>query len=111
MPPPDRQLPLGVMVTLPEIYKQVLETDDKVEQLTKSVGEMVAVNKRLDQHHARLNDHGSRINTLETSQAIQQAVAPRKAPWYSIVAGVVGIVTGLIALVALLNIAAEITGG
>lgn len=100
----------GVIVTLDEIYKQVQATDDKLDKLSIAVGDMVAINSRLDQHHDRLNDHGGRLGTVETQQAISAATAPRKAPWYSIVGGVVGITTGLIALVALLRIASELTG-
>lgn len=98
----------GVIVTLDEIYKQVQATDDKVDKLASAVGDMVSINRRLDQHHDRLNDHGSRIGTVETQQAIQAATAPRRAPWYSIVGGIVGIGTGLIALVTLMRIASEI---
>ena len=101
----------GVIVTLDEIYKQVQATDDKLDKLSLAVGDMVAINSRLDQHHDRLNDHGGRLGTVETQQAIQLATAPRKAPWYSIVGGIVGIGTGLIALVTLMKIASEITGG
>lgn len=103
--------PPGVVVTLAEIYKQVRDTDDKVDKLATAVGDMVAINRRLDQHHDRLNDHGGRLGTVETKQAIQLATTPRRAPWYSIVGGIVGIGTGLIALVTLMKIASEITGG
>ena len=95
----------GVMVTLDEIYKQVRDTDDKVDKLATAVNDMVAINKRLDQHHDRLNDHGSRLGTVETQQAIQFATAPRKAPWYSIVGSIVGVLTGVAALYALIQIA------
>lgn len=101
----------GVIVTLDEIYKQVQATDDKLDKLSIAVGDMVAINSRLDQHHDRLNDHGGRLGTVETQQAISAATAPRRSPWYSIVGGIVGIATGLVALVALLKIASEITGG
>ncbi len=109
--PQQRESPPGVIVTLDEIYRQVKDTDKKVDNLAAAVGDMAAINRRLDQHHDRLNDHGSRIETVETWQAIAAATKHRKAPWYSIVGGIVGIVTGLIALVTLIQIANQINGG
>lgn len=99
----------SIKITLPQIYDEVREQSQKIDGLAAAVGEMVAVNRRLDQHHDRLNDHGTRIGTVETQQAIHAAIAPRKSPWYSIVGGVVGIITGIAALVALLKIAAQLS--
>lgn len=91
--PPHRDDVQGVVVTLPEIYRQVQATDDKVDKLATSVGQMVAVNKRLDQHHDRMNDHGTRIATLETANAI--AASRTKAPWWVVTGAVTGIVSAL----------------
>lgn len=86
----------GVVVTLPEIYKKVLETDDKVDRLAASVEEMVeemvAVNKRLDQHHERLNAHGERLRKTESQVSAQ---------W--IVVGVVLTIIGALAVRAILG--------
>lgn len=100
----------GIVVTLDEIYKKVQDTDDKVDNLATAVSEMVAINKRLDQHHDRLNDHGSRLGTVETQQAIDAAVQPKKTPWYSIVGGIVGIGTGLLLLIQLVQIGNTLGG-
>lgn len=74
--PPEREP--GVIVTLPQIYEKVLATDDKVDKLASAVEEMVeemvAVNKRLDQHHDRLNAHGERIRKAESQIAAQWVV-------------------------------------
>lgn len=74
--PPEREP--GVVVTLPEIYRKVLDTDDKVDRLASAVEEMVeemvAVNKRLDQHHDRLNVHGERIRKAESQISAQWVV-------------------------------------
>lgn len=64
----------GVIVTLPEIYKQVLETDEKLDRLANSVEQMVSINKRLDQHHERLNEHGQRMRKAESQIAAQWIV-------------------------------------
>ena len=99
----------GVVVTLAEIYKQVRDTDDKVDKLATAVGDMVAINRRLDQHHDRLNDHGSRIGTVETQQAITAATQRPRAPWYVVVGAIVGILGGAATLVALLRVLGEIS--
>lgn len=70
--PPEREP--GVIVTLPQIYEKVLATDDKVDKLASAVEEMVAVNKRLDQHHDRLNAHGERIRKAESQISAQWVV-------------------------------------
>ena len=91
--PSHRDHPPGIIVTLPEIYDKVLQTDDKLDKLAISVEQMVAVNKRLDQHHDRLNDHGSRLATLETSNAI--AASRTRAPWWIILGAITGIISAL----------------
>lgn len=97
----------GVVVTLPEIYAKVLQTDEKVDKLSTSVGEMVAVNKRLDQHHDRLNDHGSRIGTLETAHAI--AASRPRAPWWVTISAVAAILTSVAALFGLIVIIGKVS--
>jgi len=103
----------GVVVTLDEIYKQVQATDDKVDKLAAAVGDMVAINRRLDQHHDRLNDHGSRLGTVETQQAIAAATiaatAKPKATWYQILGGVGVILTGLVSIVLLITYLGKIS--
>ncbi len=99
----------GVVVTLAEIYKQVQATDDKVDKLASAVGDMVAINRRLDQHHDRLNDHGTRIGTVETQQAISAATTRPRTPWYVTVGAIVGILGGAATLIALLRVLGEIS--
>lgn len=55
----------GVHVTLADIYDQVQSTDKKVTQLESSVNELVAVNKRLDDHADELHAHSSRLRAIE----------------------------------------------
>ena len=99
----------GVVVTLSEIFKKVQDTDAKVDKLATAVGEMVAINRRLDQHHDRLNDHGTRLGTVETVQAIQKATQRPRAPWYVVVGAVVGILGGTATLIGLLAVLGEIS--
>lgn len=99
----------GVVVTLAEIYKQVRDTDDKVDKLATAVGDMVAINRRLDQHHDRLNDHGVRLGTVETQQAIVAATQRPRAPWYVVTGAIVGIVGGIATVIAVLKALGEIS--
>lgn len=62
---------VGVTVTLKEIYDKVQRTDDRIDKLTRTVEEMVAINRRLDQHHDRLNAHSDRIRKSESQIAAQ----------------------------------------
>lgn len=64
----------GVIITLSEIYKKVEDTDSKLDALTVAVEQMVAVNRRLDQHHERLNAHGERLRKAESQIAAQWIV-------------------------------------
>lgn len=88
----DSSRPHGVVVTLDQIYKQVQDTDDKVDKLASAVNDMVAINKRLDQHHDRLNTHGERLRKSESQIAAQ---------W--IVVGIVVTVIGASAVRALIG--------
>lgn len=98
----------GVMVSLTDIYKQVQHTDRKVDQLATSVEQMVAINARLDSHRDRLERQESDIALLKRKDAVRDATHRPRAPWYSVIAGVVGIITGLGVLVSLVKIAGEL---
>lgn len=100
--------PGGVLVTLDEIYAQVKDTDNKVDKLATAVGDMVAINKRLDQHHDRLNDHGTRLSVIETSQAVQAAVQRPKPPWYAVVGGIAAVVAGIGGLFGLIAVLGQV---
>lgn len=99
----------GVTITLTQIYEQQQQTDKKVDKLAAAVGDMVAINRRLDQHHDRLNDHGTRLGTVETAQAIATAKQRPRAPWYAVTGAVVGIVAGVVSLITLLSILGDIS--
>lgn len=98
----------GVTITLTQIYEQQQQTDKKVDNLAAAVGDMVAINHRLDQHHNRLNDHGTRLGTVETAQAIATAQQRPRAPWYAITGAIVGIVAGCVSIITLISVLADI---
>ncbi|MBL3682641.1 hypothetical protein D3229_09890 [Leucobacter aridicollis] len=56
-----------MIVTLPEIYKKVLETDTKLDKVIGAVEQMVAINSRLD-------NHGERLRKIESQLAAQWIV-------------------------------------
>ena len=97
----------GVVVTLPEIYKLAQATDKKVDELTNAVGEMVAVNKRLDSHHAKLAKHDDRLDELEKHKAVLDS--RQRAPWWVVLGAGVGVVTGIGALLGLLSVLGQIS--
>lgn len=98
----------GVIVTLDEIYRQVRDTDDKVDKLAAAVGDMVAINRRLDQHHDRLNDHGTRLGTVETAQAIAAATTRPPTHWAVKVGAITGSIAGAAGLFAVLSYLGQI---
>lgn len=57
----------GVVVTLPEIYQKVQETDTKLDRVIGAVEQMVAINSRLD-------NHGERLRKVESQIAAQWIV-------------------------------------
>lgn len=66
-----RTAPIGIVITQRDVYDQVLSIDEKVDTLTAAVGEMVAINKRLDSQHERQNGHGERLRKLEATVLAQ----------------------------------------
>lgn len=106
----------GIVVTLKEIHDQMLltgrkvdETDRKVDLLTNSIGELVAVNKRLDLHHKTLNEHDQRLDILEIAKAVSESNAKPKTPWYSTVGAIVGILAGSVSLIILISLLGDIS--
>lgn len=98
----------GVIVTLPEIYDQVQKTDDKVDLLTNQIGELVAVNRRLDSHSQSIADHDGRLDKLEIVQAVLQAQQKPSTPWPSIVTAVAAILSSVVTVGALLVMGSKI---
>lgn len=64
----------GIVITQREVYEQVQQIDDKLDELIGAVGEMVAINKRLDAQHERQNSHGERIRALEAKVLAQSII-------------------------------------
>lgn len=106
--PPEREAH-GVVITLREVWEQGQETRELVGGLAKDVGELVAVNKRLDAHSKTLVGHSDRLDKLEIAQAVVAAQQRPRTPWYVTVGAVVGIVTGLGALITLMTMLGQIS--
>lgn len=66
--------PPAVKVTLNDIYDQVQATGQKVSHLENAVNELVAVNKRLDDHSGELHAHSTRLRAVESKVAAHTVV-------------------------------------
>lgn len=107
--PPDREHQPGVVITLREVWEQGQETKEIVGSLAADIGQLVAVNKRLDAHSATLVEHDGRLDKLEIAQAVVAAQQRPRTPWYVTVGAIVGIVTGLGALITLIAMLGQIS--
>lgn len=105
----SRTGPHGVVITLREVWEQGQETRELVVGLAKDVGELVAVNRRLGFHSKTLMEHDGRLEKLEIAQAVVAAQQRPRTPWYVTVGAVVGIVTGLGALITLIAMLGQIS--
>lgn len=99
----------GVVITLREVWEQGQETREIVGDLANSVGELVAVNRRLDSHSQSLAEHDGRLDKLEIAQAVVAAQQRPKTHWTAIVGGIVGILAGVVSIVTLISILGQIS--
>lgn len=99
----------GIVITLRDVWEQGQETRATVNDLVTSIGELVAVNKRLDAHHNTLELHDKRLDVLEIAKEVLAAQQRPKTPWYNVVGAVVGIVGGVGALLALVITLSQLT--
>lgn len=99
----------AIKITLNDIYARVVAVETSVAELSSSLPQHVSITKaKQDEYEARLENHGTRLSTLDTRITILETKQTPKAPWYSIVGGVVGIISGVGGLVALLAILAQL---
>lgn len=63
---------------------------------------------RIEEKVSRLVDMEERLRKVEQTIERIDATNPPRAPWYFVVGGVVGIITGLGALIALIAVFAQI---
>jgi uncharacterized UPF0160 family protein len=97
----------SVRITLSDIFHRVVAVEAQVQSLSNALPSHMAITKeKQDEYEQRLENHGTRLSTLDTRLTILETRQPVRAPWYSIVGGIVSIVTGvggLFALIAVLN--------
>ena len=99
----------GVVITLRDVWEQGQETRATVNDLVNSIGELVAVNKRLDSHHNTLELHDKRLDVLEIAKEVLAAQQRPRTPWYNIVGAIVGIIAGVSGLIALVVTLSQLT--
>lgn len=107
--PPERHEPSGVVITLREVWEQGQETREIVGGLAADIGELVAVNRRLDSHAKSIVEHDGRLDKLEIAQAVTAAQYRPPTPWYVKLGAVVSIVTGVGALITLIALLGQIS--
>jgi hypothetical protein len=97
----------SVRITLSDIFNRVVAVETQVQSLSNALPSHMSVTKeKQDEIDGRLAQHEARLSTLDTRMTILETRQPARAPWYSIVGGIVSIVTGvggLFALIAVLN--------
>ncbi len=99
----------SVVITLREVWEQGQETRELVAGLVKDVGELVAVNKRLDSHSKTLVEHDGRLEKIEIAQAVVSAQQRPKTHWTAIVGGIVGILAGVVSIITLISLLGQIS--
>lgn len=107
--PPEREHQPGVVITLREVWEQGQETRKLVGGLAKDVGELVAVNKRLDSHSKTLVEHDGRLDKLEIAQAVVAAQHRPPTPVYVKIGAAVSIITGAGGLITLIVLLGQIS--
>jgi hypothetical protein len=65
---------------------------------------------RIEEKVSRLADMEERLREVEKTTDRLEARLPQKTPWYFIVSGVVGIITGIGGLIALIAVLARVGG-
>lgn len=98
----------GVLITIREIWTQGQETREQLTELATSVKELVAVNKRIDAQRSITSAHDARLDKLEAWRTKVEAQQRPKAPWWAVVGAVVGIITGIGALISLIAVAVKV---
>ncbi|MBC9954956.1 hypothetical protein ICM05_09930 [Leucobacter sp. cx-42] len=98
----------AVVITIREVWEQGQETRHQVGELATSVKELVSVNKRIDAQRSITSEHDARLDELETWRTKVEAQQRPKAPWWAVVGAVVGIITGIGALISLIAVAVKV---
>lgn len=68
----------GVVITLDDIYKAGLKTQESVSKLEVSVGKMVAINDRLDSHAADIKEEQTLRRAADDEEAEARAEADKE---------------------------------
>lgn len=99
----------AVKVTLTAIYDRVVGVEKQVADLSSTLPAHISITKeKQDEYESRLENHGMRLATLDTRLTIIETRQVPRAPWYSIIGGVVSIITGIGSLLALLAVLGQL---
>lgn len=99
-----------VKITLTAIYDRVVSVEKQVGTLNDQLPNHVLITKEKQaEYETRLENHGTRLSTLDSRLTILETQQVPRAPWYSIVGGVVGLITGVGSLLALLAVLSRLS--
>ena len=96
----------GVTITLTEIWRGQQDQGRKLDRLTSVVESLAKVDTRIEAVEADLAAHDERLDKVEQSHAVAQAlVKPRTSGWQvaATIGGLVGSFGSLIALIVLMD--------
>lgn len=100
----------SVKITLSDIFNRVVAVETQVQSLSATLPSHVQLTKdKQEEYEQRLENHGTRLSTLDTRMTILETRQTPRAPWYSVVAGVVGILAGVGSLLTLLVVLGKLS--
>lgn len=98
----------SIQIGIREVYEQGQETREMVGELAVQIGELVAVNRRLDAHSKSIAEHDQRLDKIEIVQAVLQAQQKPRTAWTGVVSAIAAIIGGTGGGIALIVYASKI---
>ena|SRR5690554_2406608 len=106
----------AIKITLTAIYDRVVSVERQVAEVAKDLPSHMTITKqKQEEYETRLENHGSRLSTLdtrlsaaETKVTILETKQVPRAPWFSVVGGIVSVITGLGSLITLLAVLSQL---
>jgi len=99
----------AIKITLTAIYDRVVSVEKQVADVATALPSHVSITKeKQEEYDTRLENHGTRLSTLDTRLTILETQQVPRAPWFSVVGGIVSIITGVGSFVALIAVLSQL---